>query len=80
MQKNFDTTEKEDIPGTFPTPPQVPMCSPPMSVTGDDEDITYSLMPQFSRNSSPMFFSPDEVCSCILHYFFVPHIKISNLF
>lgn len=54
--------EKEDIRETFPTPPQIPICSPPMSVVGEDEDTPYSLMPEYSRNSSPFLLSPDEVC------------------
>ena len=64
LEKNFNTKEQEDFRETFPTPPQVAMCSPPISVTGDDEDISYSLLPQFSRNSSPMFDSTEEVCTC----------------
>ena len=61
QEKNFDATESKDARETFPTPPQVAMCSPPMSVVEDEEDISYSLMPQFSRNSSPTFYSPEEV-------------------
>ena len=61
LETNFDTAEDKDGRETFPTPPQVAMCSPPMSVAEDEEDIAYSLMPQFSRNSSPMLFNSEEV-------------------
>ena len=61
VQNSFDTKENQDVPETFPTPPQASMCSPPMSIRGEDEDPPYSLMSQFSRNSSPVLFSPDEV-------------------
>ena len=71
VKKNFGPKENT-VPETFPTPPQVSMCSSPLSVRGEDDDTPYSLTPQFSRNSSPMFFSPDEVrIMSTLHYFFV---------
>ena len=75
VKKNFGPKE---VPETFPTPPQVSMCSSPLSVRGEDEDAPYSLTPQFSRNSSPMFFSPDEVriissrvCTLFLLFIFI---------
>ena len=55
--KSFGGKVKEDLKESFPTA----MCSPPMSVTEEDEDMPYSLMPQYTRNSSPLFFSNDEV-------------------
>ena len=61
LEKSFDTVESKDGRETFPTPPQVTICSPPISVAEDDEDDSYSLMPQFSQNSTPLFCSPEEV-------------------
>ncbi|XP_028403350.1 bromodomain-containing protein C631.02-like [Dendronephthya gigantea] len=60
VEENFDAKEKDDVGETFPTPPQVSICSPPISVTGEDDETPYPLMPRFSRNSSPMLSSPEE--------------------
>lgn len=73
LNPNIDSKrqEKENVPDTFPpTPPphpkcspHFPKCSPPLSVIGDDQDMTYPLRPQFPRSSSPMFLNSDEVCN-----------------
>lgn len=75
LKENFDAKDKDDVGEPFPTPPQVSMCSPPMSVTGEDDDTSYPLMHQFSQNSSPMFSSPEEVCMVLNFY-----ICFSNCF